>query len=79
MMIYNTGAVFPITDDTTTIEKRDPKQPCKNNRVQTVLNLSYVSYINNKTKQPSMQKGMNWRLNKHTDIMNGTFTESNMH
>ena len=45
----------------------------------TVLNLPYGSHINNKTKQPSMQKGANWRLIKHTEIIHGTFNESSMH
>ena len=47
--------------------------------MQIVLNVPYASNINNKPKQPSMQKGENMRLSKHTKIIHGKFTKSNMH
>ena len=46
--------------------------------MQTVLNFPYASHINNKQKQNIMQKGVNWRLNKHTEIIQNAFIESGM-
>ena len=34
----------------------------------TILNFPYASHINNNPKQPSIENGVNKRLNKRTDI-----------